>query len=159
MARRALPAPISEEVQVSLRGRIYRWWGGDNFEFGDHQRLHYILVQGIKSPAPGSKHYHAAKQATIDLTRSRRVLINVKDRDMMMREIAEVLVPVEMGKPDNESWSDGPLDGSDVDRFDLGLRLIELGWAEYNGLEFEKVAAYQTAEELARQQKLGIWSE
>lgn len=142
MVRRALPAPVRDEVQVTLEGRIYRWWGADNFEFGDYQELHYILVQGIHSPPPNHELFDRSREVTFELTRNKHVTINVRDRDRFMREIAEVLIP-----------------SDDLDQpLDLGLELIERGWAEYNGADFEKADSYRDAELGARASKRGMWA-
>lgn len=154
--RRALPAPIREEVEMTLTGRVYGIWGADNFEFGDYLELHYILVQGIQAPAPGEPFFHQAKRASANLIRDRRVIIKVKQRDEMMREIAEVYVPFVKGIPEGKSL-DGPQDPVPGEYFDLGLKLIEAGWARYNGSPSEFAKAYQDAENHARTQKIGIW--
>ena len=157
MARRSLPAPLRDPVEVTLRGRVGRVWGGDNFEFGDYSELHYVLVRGIHSPAPGEPYFEDARQATFELTRGRRVIVEVQDRDIMMREVATINVPLKKGKPESEAWNDGPTAPNEEEYFDLGHRLIEMGWAEFDGTVFEQTQRYQDAEKKAKANGVGMW--
>lgn len=151
IVKRALPAPPRQEVKASFQGKIYRMWGGDNFEFGQSHNLHYVLLRGVDAPDPGQPFYNESKLAATQLTRGKLVDVQVIDRDEVMREIADVVVPVGKTKGDFEG-----------DRFSLGVELIRRGLARYNPEGFaeddrELAAKYIAAEELAKKTKVGIW--
>lgn len=128
-----------------MEGRVRRIWGGDNFEFGTSEELHYLVLRGVSCPKPGQDFYTESTRCLSAMTRGKPVRIEVFDRDEMMREVADVTV-----------FTDKP---APKDRVDVSLRLIELGMGWYNGTEFEKAAAYQAAEKIAREEKVGLWSQ
>ena len=150
MQPRAMPAPLREPVETTLTGQIFKVYGGDNFEFISGKETHYLLLRGVNAPAPGEPFYHQSKQATETLTKPRRmtVTVHVFERDDVMHEIVDVMVPV------------GETEGDfDSDEFNLGVELIKQGWARYNGAEFDGAERLIEAEASAKERKVGIWAE
>jgi endonuclease YncB( thermonuclease family) len=137
---KSLPTPIRDKVEYSLTGEIERVWGGDHFEFGDQNELHYILVRGVDCPKYAQEFYTQARHSTMDWTANKQVRIEIVDRDEMMTEIADVYV----GDGDRE--------------FNLALRLIAEGLGWYDGNEFEGSAALETAQATAKENRIGLWS-
>lgn len=151
IVKRALPAPPRMEAKVTLEGKIRRFWGGDNFEFGHGLNLHYVLLRGVDSPDPGQPLYHESRSLASKLTRGKTVAVHAVGRDEMMRDIADVIVPVGKTKGDFEG-----------DSFNLGLELIRRGLARYNPEGFEDadkdlMLRFVRAENEARAAEIGIW--
>ena len=147
-APRSLPAPLRDVDQIQLKGQVFRWWGADNFEFGDQRQLHYIILQGITAPAPGEPYFIESRSATIRLTKNREITIDVVDRDPFMREIAVVTIPREAEEANQAQAS-----------LDLGLELLNQGWARFDGSAIAQAEEYREAEARARNARLGIWAE
>jgi endonuclease YncB( thermonuclease family) len=141
---KSLPAPIRDEVEYNLIGRIHRVWSADNFEFGDQQELHFILVRGVDCPKLGQAFHSQSRRAARALTNGKDVRIEVVGRDELMTEIADVFVSNE--------------DNSTQDETNVGLELIKRGLGWYDGNEFEGADVYRLAQEEAKAQKIGLWS-
>ena len=148
MKRRALPAPLREPVERTLTGEIIGVRGGDNFEFRHDKETHYLLLRGIDASNLGKPLHQQSKRATINFTRKKTVTVHVFERDEVMREIVDVMVPVGTTKGDFDS-----------EEFDLGLELIKRGLARYNGDSFSGAERLIEAEASAKKRKVGIWAE
>lgn len=146
--RRAMPAPLKDPVEQTYTGRITRVWGGDNFEFVSGKETHYLLLHGVDSPDPGQPFFQPSKQTTEKIAKWKQVTVHTVARDEVMRELADVIVPV--GKTKGEF---------DEDEFNLGVELIKRGWARYNGESFDGAEQLIEAETFAKEQKIGIWAE
>ena len=143
-----MPAPLREPVETTIKGRILKLWGGDSFELISGKETHYMLLRGVDAPNPGEPLYHESKEATKRLAKYKDTTIYVFERDDVMHEIVDVMVPV------------GETEGDfDSDEFDLGVELIKRGWARYNGAEFDGAERLIEAEASAKERKVGIWAE
>lgn len=143
---KALPAPIRETVKYEAIGKMRRVWGGDHFEFGDSNQLHYVSIRGVDCPKPGQEFYSESWRTTRKIARGKDVRIEVVDRDESMVEIADVFLV-------NQDAAD--IEGD----LNLGLELIRLGLGWFDGTEFENSDLFKQAEEEARTKKIGLWSE
>lgn len=147
---KSLPAPLLDELEYELEGRIGRIWGGDSFEFGDINELHCIMIRGVDTPKPGQKYFDEAKAHLEKLARKRIARISIVDRDTMMREFADVHT-----RPK-------PVDGAeetDETEINVGLSLIQAGLGWYDGMEFEGAAVFKQAELDAKEKRIGLWVE
>jgi endonuclease YncB( thermonuclease family) len=152
IVKRALPAPPRPEIEVTLEGKIRRFWGGDNFEFSHGLNLHYVLLRGVDAPDPGQPWYRESRAMAGKLTRGKTVAVQAVGRDEMMRDIADVIVPVGKTKGDFKG-----------DSFNLGLELIRRGFARYNPEGFKETDAdlageFVRAENEAKAAEVGIWT-
>ena len=148
MKTRAMPAPLREPVETTLKGRITRIWGGDNFEFISGKETHYLLLRGVDAPDPGEPFYHHSGDETKRLAKFKNTTVHVFERDEVMHEIVDITVPVGKTEGDFES-----------DEFDLATELIKRGWARYNGKSFDGAERLIEAEASAKERKVGIWAE
>ena len=148
MERRAMPAPLRDSVETTFSGKVARIWSGDNFEFISGKETHYLMLRGVDAPGPGEPFFHHSRDEIRRLTKSQEVSVVVFERDELMREVAEVTVPVSNQKGDFDS-----------DEFDLGVELIKRGWARHNGVSFDGVERLIEAEASAKKRKVGIWAE
>jgi len=148
--RRAMPAPLREPAETTIKGRITKIQGGDNFEFISGKETHYLLLRGLDAPNPGAPFFNESKHETHILARKgkKEVTVHVFERDEVMHEIVEISVPVGKTEGDFES-----------DEFDLGIELIKRGWARYNGASFDGAERLIEAEASAKERKVGIWAE
>ena len=121
-----MPGPLREPVETTMTGHITRVSGGDNFQFLSGRETHYLLLRGVNSPNPGEPFFHQSKNTTIRLTTEKTLTVHVYERDEVMHEIVDIMVPTGDSKGDFDS-----------DEFDLGVELIKRGWARYNGKEFD----------------------
>ena len=145
LIKKSLPAPLRDDVDhYSMVGRAIRLWGGDNFEFGKVNELHYIVIRGVDTPKPGQPYFAIARNHANRLMLKRKVRIEVYGHDSMKREIADVFVV-------NEDPADLTGDTS------VGLELIRMGYGWYDGCEFEGAEAFKQAELDAREKKIGLW--
>ena len=141
---RAMPAPLKDPVEQTYTGTITKVWGGNNFEFVTGIETHYLILRGVDTPDPG---YYESKRETTKLVLNRQVTVHVFDRDEVMREIVDVIVPVGKTK--------GDFDGNE---FNLGVELIKRGWALHNSKSFDGAQRLIEAQGHAKQNKLGIWA-
>ena len=141
---KSLPAPIRDQVNHVMTGRAHRFWGGDNFEFGDANELHYVVIRGVSSPKPGQKFYVKSVVSLTNLVLGRDIQIVVVDRDDMMREVSDVFLYT----PD-----------SPAEKFNVGLELIRSGQAWYNGAKFEGCQSYAQAQRVAKENGFGLWQQ
>ncbi len=151
---RSLPAPLLENSEYELEGRVRRLWGGDSFEFGEVDELHCIMIRGVDTPKPGQQYFDDAKAHLAKLLRKRIARISIVSRDSMMREFADVHSrPKTAGNATLAEYANTP-DGIEIN---VGLSLIQEGLGWYDGMEFEGAEAYKQAELAAREARLGIW--
>lgn len=144
--KKAMPAPLSEEKNYSLTGRVRLLWGGDNFEFGRTEQLRLVLIRGVDTPKEGQPFFLIARSVGYQLMIRNKVRIEVVDRDELKCEIADVFVV-------NEDPADIAGD------LNVGLELIRRGLGWYDGTEFELAEEYREAEAAAREQRLGLWAD
>ena len=142
---KSLPAPVPESDEYVLTGKVLRLWGGDNYEFGETERLHYILLRGVDTPKPGQPFFGMARNRAYWMMISKKLRVEVSGRDEAMREISDVFVV-------NEDPADIAGD------LNVGLELLRMGFGWYDGEEFELAETYKAAEAEARAKKIGIWS-
>ena len=142
---KALPAPLLDNAQYELEGRVRRIWDADSFEFGELNELHYIVIRGVDTPKPGQPYFDQAKEHLIQSVRRRTTRISIVGRDSMMREFADVY-----SRPKNTP---------DAIEMNVGLDLIEQGLGWYDGTEFEDDEAFKQAELDAREKRIGLWAQ
>jgi len=139
----SIPVSIKAIPPFTYDGRIARIWGGDDFEIVDNGQLHYAYIVGIDTPKPGQSFFDEAKVKLRELTRQRKAIINVIERDELKRELCFVeIVDRETGEVS-----------------DPALDLIRFGLAWYDRSEGPHAEKYREAEEVARAEKIGIWSQ
>jgi len=139
----SIPAPTTETPPYTYEGRIGRVWGGDNFEVVHEGKLHYAYIRGIDTPEAGQPFFHEAEDKLEEICRQRRAIIDVVGRDDCKREICDVMIR-------------DPRDGK---TYDLALELVRSGLAWHDGNDEPWSERYREAEALAREKKIGIWSE
>lgn len=147
---KSLPAPLRGNAEYDLEGRVYRIWGGDNFEFGAVNELHFVMIRGVDTPKPGQPYFDEAKEHLTGLLRRRRTRISIVSRDQMMREFADVF-----SRP-KKSDSGQTADAIETN---VGLNLIQHGMGWYDGMEFEGAEAFKQAELEAREARIGLWAQ
>lgn len=139
----SVPVPINVQPPYSYSGRIGRIWGGDNFEVVDHGKLHYAFVRGIDAPEPGQPFHDESKALLRSLSRHGNTTVNVFDRDDWQREVCEVRT----SDPNSDEVTDPA--------YELLLR----GLAWFDRSDGPYAVQYKNAEALAREKKIGIWSQ
>jgi endonuclease YncB( thermonuclease family) len=138
----SIPASLRTESSANLVGYIGRVWGGDNFEFGDANELHYFFITGIDCPEPGQPFFRRSKQFLLENFGHRILELTVDDYDDSKREFGHATYV----NPEGRS-------------IDVGLALVENGMAWYNGSQFEGADAYRDAFEKAKTEKRGLWAQ
>lgn len=143
---KTLPAPIRDNIQYEMDGHVYRVWTGDSFEFGDTEELHCIMLRGIDAPNESHPFFLKSRNTLNGLIRLRKLRIKVVDRDEMMREVADVFVVDQFSVEGKEE-------------FNVGLKMIQLGVAWYNGSEFDDAESFRQAQQEAREKRIGLWAQ
>lgn len=151
---KSLPAPLAVNAEYELEGRVHRIWGGDSFEFGDSNELHYIMIRGVDSPKPGQPYFDEAKEHLIKSISGRTSRLSIVGRDQMMREFADVFSCLKTP----EGTSQGK-ETADAIETNIGLNLIQNGFGWYDGMEFEGSEALKQAELEAREKRIGLWAQ
>ncbi len=137
-----IPAGLRDVAPTTLKGKLSRAWGGDNFEFGQKQQLHYFFMIGIDCPESGQPFYKRAHNYLIERCFDREMDIEVLMYDELKREVGHAWVTEADGK-----------------RVNLAIDLLSNGFGWYDGNEFEGAEQYREAMESARAKKLGLWSQ
>ena len=140
--RKAIPAGLREDAQTTLRGKIKRAWGGDNFEVGQQEQLHYFFLVGVDCPEPGQPYYDEARNFLLDQTRDREIEMQVIRYDELKREVGHAWYTNDQGE-----------------RVNLAIELLKRGYGWYNGKVFENSEAYAVAMEGARGNQRGLWQD
>lgn len=135
-----IPAGIRDTAPAILKGRLARAWGGDNFEVGQKQQLHYFLLLGVDCPEPGQPYFNESRDHLVNTCGKREIEIEVLSYDELKREIGHAWVTNGDGK-----------------RVNLAIDLLSRGLGWYQGSEFEGSDRYREAMESARTKKLGLW--
>lgn len=126
-----------------IRGRVVGVLDGDTIDVLDTVRVsHRIRLAGIDAPEKSQAYGHRSKQSLSDLIFSKEVSVEVHKRDRYGREVGKVIQ-----------------DGEDVN-----LEQIRRGMAWFyrqyeRELLPEDQAAYDVAEEMARNNKRGLWAD
>lgn len=139
---KSLPAPLLDNTDYELEGRVRRIWGANSFEFGEVNELHYIVIRGVDTPRPGQPFFDEAKEHLTKSVRHRTTRISVVGRDPLMREFADVY-----SRPKTP----------DAIETNVALDLIENGLGWYDGAEFDGATALKQAEMDAREKRIGLW--
>lgn len=138
-----VPVPIDTEPPYSYEGRIGRIWGGDNFEVVDESKVHYAFIRGIDTPEPGQTWFNESCQKLRELARHKTAVINVHERDPWKREECELTIK----------------DPETGETIEPAMKLLEGGLAWFDQSDGPWAEEYRKAEERARKEKIGIWSE
>ncbi len=138
----SVPAGVRAESSAQLFGYLGRVWGGDNFEFGDANELHYFYLTGVDCPEPGQPFYDQSKGFLTKNFRHKWLEFTSDGYDDWKREFGRAIFVDENGNAT-----------------DIGLSLIENGMAWYDGNEFEGAQAYRAAFEKAKREKIGLWAQ
>ncbi len=139
----SVPVSIQKQPPYSYQGQIGRLWGGDNFEITEGGKLHYAFMRGIDTPEFGQQYHEESKEMLRQLARNKPTTIHVIDRDEWKREICDVTIEHTEGE----------------DPVDPALRLLENGLAWFDNSEGPYADSYADAETVAREKKVGIWSQ
>ena len=137
-----MPAGLREIVPTTLRGKLFRTWGGDNFEAGQKQQLHYFLLIGVDCPEPGQPFFDEACDCLISTCSDHEIEMDVLRYDEFKREIGH-----------------GWVTNDDGVRVNLAIDLLSKGLGWYDRNEFEGSDRYREIMESAREKKLGLWSQ
>ena len=143
IGNRYVPVPLTQQAPFSYQGRIGRIWGGDGFEVISQEKVHFVYLRGIDGPTHGQFARDLAEAKTRSLAKGKQVTIEVIERDVSMREVADVKIPLD--NPDES--------------VDLALALLESGLAWFDRSEGPYRDSYLAAETSAREKKIGIWSQ
>lgn len=139
---KSVPAAIRTDPTTTLVGYIGRSWGGDNFEFGDTEELHYFWLTGIDCPEPGQPFFQAAKQYLLSRYRHKQLQLTIDGYDHLQREFGHAFYTDAQGVTT-----------------DVALDLLTHGMAWYDGSEFEGDQAYKDAFASAKRDKIGLWQQ
>ena len=143
---KTLPAPLQDEIPYEMEGSAYRIFSGDCFEFGEAEQVHCIVLRGVDAPDEGQPYFLKSRSVLNGLVRLMKLRCRVVYRDEVTRESADVFVL-------DETSVEGKV------KFNVGLKMIQLGFARYNGSQFEGAESFQIAQQDAQQKGLGIWSQ
>ena len=127
----------------TYEGHIGRIWGGDNFEVSENGRIHYVLIRGIDTPEPGQKFHDESKAMILYLATRNKMTMNVLERDDWKREVCDLRLT----------------DPKTGEVFDPSLELLKKGMAWFDQSDGPYAEAYREAEALAREKKIGLWSQ
>lgn len=139
---KSIPAGLRDVAETRLTGQLRRAWGGDNFEFGQQDQLHYFFIAGVDCPEPGQPFYHESRDFLLAQTRDQTLQIDVLHYDAFKREFGHAWFVNENGE-----------------KINLAIALLEQGFAWYDGAEFENAAAYQMAHQQAQAAGRGLWQQ
>lgn len=137
-----IPAGLRDVAPTTFKGKVARAWGGDNFEVGENQQLHYFFLIGVDCPEPGQPFYDEARNYLLNTCSDREVEMEVLRYDEFKREVGH-----------------GWVNDADGERVNLAIELLTRGFAWYDQNEFEGSDRYREAMETARSKKLGLWSQ
>ena len=142
LSDKPMPAGLREIAPAILRGKLFRTWGGDNFEVGQKQQLHYFLLIGVDCPEPGQPFFDEACDCLVNTCSNHEIEMEVLRYDEFKREIGH-----------------GWVTNDDGVRVNLAIDLLSKGLGWYGGEEFEDSDRYRQAMESARSRKIGLWSQ
>jgi len=142
LTNKNIPAGLREVAPTILKGKLSRTWGGDNFEVGEKEQLHYFLLVGVDCPEPGQPFFEEACDHLINTCSDHEIEMKVLRYDEYKREIGHAWVTDSSGK-----------------RVNLAIDLLSKGLGWYGGEEFEGSDRYREIMESAREKKLGLWSQ
>jgi endonuclease YncB( thermonuclease family) len=137
-----IPAGLREVASAKLTGTLSRTWGGDNFEVGQREQLHYFLLIGVDCPEPGQPFFEEACDYLNETCGKREIEMEVLSYDDFKRELGHAWVT-----------------DADGERVNLALALLSKGLGWYNDSEFEDSDRYRQTMESARTKKLGLWAQ
>lgn len=139
---KSIPAALRTDPATTLVGYIGRCWGGDNFEFGDTEELHYFWLTGVDCPEPGQPFFQASKRFLLDRYKHKPLQLTVDGYDHLKREFGHAYYT----SPEGVTT-------------DVALDLLKHGMAWYDGSQFDGDQAYKDALAAAKKAKIGIWSQ
>jgi endonuclease YncB( thermonuclease family) len=137
-----IPAKLRDVAPTTLRGKLHRAWGGDNFEVGQKNQLHYFLLVGVDCPEPGQPYYNQSCEHLVDVCSDREIELEIESYDQYKREIGHAWVT-----------------DADGTRINLALDLLSRGLGWHPGSTFAGSDQYRKAMESARERKIGLWSQ
>ncbi len=137
-----IPAGLRDVAPTKLRGTLSRTWGGDNFEVGQREQLHYFLLIGVDCPEPDQPFFQEAVDHLVDTCGNREIEMEVLSYDEFKRELGHAWVT-----------------DADGQRVNLAITLLSKGLGWYEGSEFAGSDRYRETMESARAKKLGLWSQ
>ena len=142
LSDKPIPAGLREIAPATLKGKLFRTWGGDNFEVGQNEQLHYFFLTGVDCPEPGQTYFGEACDQLINTCSDHEIEMEVLRYDEFKREVGHAWVTNAEGI-----------------RVNLAIDLLSKGLGWYDGNEFEGSDRYREAMELARTKKIGLWSQ
>lgn len=133
--QKRMPSPIPDILPAEIQGKIYRVWCGNELQIKNELHTTYLILQGVNNPDLD----HATEKAAVDymysLIESEHIRAVVVQYDERKRAIAQVY-------------------SGDTN---FNYQMIRNGWGQFDGSVFSESDRYQQAEELAREQALGMW--
>ncbi len=148
---RAMPAPLRDDFPYVINGKAVSKFRGKSFQLYSQGKLHFVVLYGIETPTRDHDFYWQSKRAFQGLIRRKLVRVKIVQRDSSHHEIGFVFCSSE---PDS---ADG-LQPDDL-QLDVGLELIRLGLALYDGTDFENANQYRSEEAEARRDRRGFWGQ
>ena len=122
----------------TITGKVISVVDGDTIRIQISKDRPRIRLRGIDAPERCQAFYLRARRAMFERLRLKTVSVEFEAHDQYGRLVGKVL-----------------LDGKD-----MNLEMIRLGMAwYYNAFPFPDKAVYQTAQEVARKNKLGLWGQ
>jgi len=141
-SNKEIPAGLRDVGPAKFSGKLARTWGGDNFEVGLKQQLHYFLLIGVDCPEPGQPFFEEACEHLINTCGDQELELEVLQYDELKRELGHGWVTNAQGV-----------------RINLALDLLSKGLGWYQGSEFDGSDQYRATMESARAKKIGLWSQ
>jgi hypothetical protein len=130
-----LPAPLAEKLPAKVEGEIYRVWTVNELQINYDIYRCYLILQGVAAIDGDENSTQAAVQFVTDAIGKNQLLATVAGYDHLKRSISQVQV--------NDK--------------NLNLEIIRNGWGRYDGTRFEHSEDFARAEQVARENKLGLW--
>ena len=134
--RKLLPNPLPNDFPYEVTGTLRHVWMGNELQIDSGAATYYVLLQGVNNPDSTPDHEQMAREQLSRILGQEPVRIIVNQRDEMQRAIARAY------------------SGS----VDVNLEMILTGFGQYDGTVFDGSDAFQSAEQLAKKSRRGIWS-
>lgn len=133
-SRQTIIAPLSDELPFRYEGKLGRNWGGDEFEIYEARVIHFVRLAGVTGPEPGQPLWSKARSFFWKQYMGKAATIVVTSHDEYKCEVGTI----------------------EIDGKDLGLMMIENGWAWFDA-STSSDPKYQRAEQEAQRNGIGVW--
>ena len=133
--QKRIPSPIEEQFPFEMEGQIYRVWRGNELQIKHGEHTTYLILQGVNNPDMEEPVEQQSIAAVYELLDATVVEATVHATDSKRRCVAQVR----------------------CGEHDINLEMIQNGWAQWDGTEFERADDFKQAEAKAKAEKLGMW--